>query len=140
MTYAAKPQVLLRAESSFCLRKICIKIAQSRIFENFIMLCILLNTLVMALVWSDQPIWLFQATEILNYSFNAIFTVEAIIKIVALKKAYFRDLWNLFDFSIIMLTMIILILKASDVPLEFASFGPTILRALRIGRILRLIK
>ena len=55
MTYTAKPITLLKAESTFCLRIVCIKIAQSRAFENFIMLCIILNTVVMALVWFDEP-------------------------------------------------------------------------------------
>jgi len=34
---------------------VCVKVAQSRAFENFIMACILLNTVVMALIWFDEP-------------------------------------------------------------------------------------
>ena len=55
MTYHAKPKLLLNHDSHNCLRNTCIKIAKSSIFENFIMFCILLNTLVMALVWFDEP-------------------------------------------------------------------------------------
>lgn len=58
MTYQAKPKLLLRQNSQNFLRSLCIKIAKSNIFENFIMFCILLNTLVMALVWFDEPKWL----------------------------------------------------------------------------------
>ena len=58
MTYQAKPKLLLRQNSENCLRSFCIKIAKSNIFENFIMFCILFNTLVMALVWFDEPKWL----------------------------------------------------------------------------------
>ena len=103
------------------------------------MLCILLNTIVMALVWFDEAEILHDIAEILNYSFTSIFTLEAIIKIGALKKAYFRDAWNIFDFTIVMLTLCVLTLKMAQVPVDVGA-GPTILRALRIGRILRLIK
>ena len=68
-----------------------------------------------------------------------IFSLEAFIKIIALKKAYFRDSWNIFDFTIVFFTSVILILKFAQFPVQFGS-GPTILRVLRIGRILRLIK
>ena len=68
-----------------------------------------------------------------------IFTAEAVIKIIALKALYFRDSWNIFDFSIVSITLIMLVLKILNVEIPFGN-GPTILRALRIGRILRLIK
>ena len=50
------------------------------------MACIMLNTVVMALIWFDEPKELPQVIEVLNYVFMTIFTVEAIIKIIALKK------------------------------------------------------
>ena len=68
-----------------------------------------------------------------------IFTLEAIIKIIAMKKLYFKDPWNIFDFTIVISTLVVLILKALHVNIPFGN-GPLILRALRIGRILRLIK
>ena len=54
-----------------------------------------------------------KVTEFMNYSFMGIFTLEAIIKIVAFKKSYFRDPWNIFDFTIVILTLSILILKVA---------------------------
>ena len=125
--------------ASNCIRYVCLKIAKYRHFDNFIMFCILANTLVMAMVWFDEPDGKEFVLEILNYVFSAIFTIEAIIKLIALKKVYFNDSWNIFDFTIVVLTLVILILKFTKVPIEFGA-GPTVLRALRIGRILRLIK
>ena len=61
--------------------------------------CIMLNTLIMTLVWFDEPEGKNIVLEILNYVFSAIFTIEAIIKLIAFKKAYFHDSWNIFDFS-----------------------------------------
>ena len=65
--------------------------------------------------------------------------MEAIIKLIALRKTYFEDSWNVFDFTIVVVTLIMLILKLFSIKVPFGN-GPTILRALRIGRILRLIK
>ena len=55
--------------------------------------------------------------EILNFTFTVIFAIEAIIKITALKKAYFKDNWNLFDFSIVVLAILIF------VPTSLGLFG-----------------
>ena len=55
MTYAVKPQPSIKAKPGAFIRAFCIKIAKSRAFENFIMTCILLNTVVMAFVWFDEP-------------------------------------------------------------------------------------
>ena len=75
----------------------------------------------------------------LNYFFMTIFTLEAIIKLIAFKKYYFHDSWNIFDFTIVAFTLVMLFLQLVDIKVPFGN-GPTILRALRIGRILRLIK
>lgn len=73
-----------------------------------------------------------------NLVFNFVFTAEAIIKIIALKTSYFYEAWNTFDFSIVSLTYIFLFLEWTGI---LSGFGQTttILRALRIGRVLRLI-
>ena len=55
--------------------------------------------------------------EILNYVFMGIFTLEAIIKIIALRKQYFKDSWNIFDFIIVAFTLLILILKVASIPI-----------------------
>lgn len=44
-----------------------------------------------------------------------IFTLEAIIKIVALRLAYFSDSWNKFDFTIVVLTLLILLMRVFTV-------------------------
>lgn len=69
----------------------------------------------------------------------SIFTIEAIVKIIAQKKEYFRDNWNVFDFVVVVGTIIILTLNWVGVGDSIAIAG-TILRTLRIGRVFRLIK
>ena len=139
MTYDAKPIIQLQRNSRYALRNFCIQIQQSHHFDNFIMFCILLNTIIMALIWFDQPKELPSVIEIFNYVFMFVFTIEMIIKIIALQLIYFREGWNKFDFLIVMVTLIMLLLKMLSIEIPFGN-GPTILRALRIGRILRLLK
>ena len=50
-----------------------------------------------------------QLLESFNIVFMLIFFVEAIIRITAQKKAYFYDRWNLFDFIIIVLSVLFMI-------------------------------
>jgi len=65
----------------------------------------------MALVWFDETKTMKEAIEIINYTFAAIFTIEAIIKIIAFKAQYFHESWNIFDFTIVAVTGIFLGLK-----------------------------
>ena len=67
-----------------------------------------------------------------------IFALEALIKIIALKMTYFNDAWNKFDFTIIFLSVSILI------PISFGYFkqyqGLTMaVRVLRVARMFRLV-
>ena len=114
------------------------KIAQNKWFDGFILFCIILNTVVLAMRWYQMGTTIQFINNILNYVFAAIFTLEAIIKITAFGTLYFSDSWNLFDFVIVIGTAIAIILSAAI----SISIGPqtSILRAFRIGRVFRLIK
>lgn len=68
-----------------------------------------------------------------------IFTIEAILKIIAQRCDYFKDSWNLFDFIVVVGTIVILTIAWAGVGKDLEILG-TILRTLRIGRVFRLIK
>lgn len=91
---------------------------------------ILLNAIVIGLETSDQlmanyGVWL----KAIDRLFLAIFVAEAAAKIICLgPKRYFRDGWNLFDFSIVLASLI----PATG---QFA----TLARLARILRVLRLV-
>ncbi|NXO08536.1 SCN5A protein, partial [Oriolus oriolus] len=75
----------------------------------------------------------------INYFFVAVFTAECVIKILALRQYYFGSGWNVFDFGVVVLSIVSL--GVSEVFRSF--FSPTVLRTLRlarIGRILRIIR
>lgn len=77
----------------------------------------------------------------LNIAFTVIFVIEAVIKIVGLRLHYFRRAWNVFDFVIVLLSIMGIIFESAS--LEGMFISPTLLRVVRvfrIGRVLRLVK
>ena len=140
IVYSAKP---LPKEEEFStgneMQDKAIKFSKGNKFEVFIMGCILANTVVLACHWINMSSTAVTVISVLNLIFNGIFTVEAIIKIYALRCDYFKDGWNIYDFSIVVATYSFLILESTGV---FAGLGSTttILRALRVGRIVRLVR
>merc|ERR1711988_844241 len=107
-------------------------------FGVFIMSCIVLNTIIMAMTFFGMDLDYETALENINYVFAGIFTIEAIIKILGLKVHYFYDNWNVFDFAIVVGTIIgIILLLAANVGLGSVT---TLVRTFRVGRIMRLIQ
>ena len=41
-----------------------------------------------------------------NFVFTGIFLLEAIVKIIALKLCYFKKAWNVFDFIIVVSSLV----------------------------------
>lgn len=63
------------------------------------------------LVWYEQPLNIANVIELLNHLFFSIFVFEAIFKIIALRQIYFLNNWNIFDFSIVALTLLMTFLE-----------------------------
>lgn len=116
-----------------------ISFVKSNVFEIFIMVCILINTIVLACHWLNMSSTAVTVIYWLNMSFNFIFTIEAIVKIYALRCSYFKDGWNIYDFFIVASTYGFLILEVTGL-LTGVGSTTTILRALRVGRIVRLVR
>jgi hypothetical protein len=139
MGYSAKPKVKVNpTEDKSCLRNAVIRLVMHKFFETFIMCCILGNTLVLMITWYGQDPIVGRITDYINYVFMAIFTLEAVLKIFAMHTAYFKDSWNNFDFVVVVTTIVILIIGFFNVG-NFA-IQATILRSLRIGRLLRIMR
>jgi hypothetical protein len=114
------------------LAKYCFVVCQSSVFENFILGCIMLNTFLLS--WNGFALeqQKRETIEVANSIFGYIFTVEAVIKLIALRQSYFNDSWNIFDFSIVIGTWL-----GRLVNLDGAA---SIVRTFRVARIMRIIK
>jgi len=117
----------------FFLRKAAFVAAYHPRFESFIIACILLNAVFMASYHEGQSMWYSDTQRAANVFFAWIFLLELTLKMIALfPRRFFAESWNRFDFIIVM---------ASIPDLAGADFlGTTVLRVIRLGRVLRLFK
>lgn len=113
-------------------------IASSNLFDNFIFFCILLNTGCMMATWYDQPADISGALDWANVGFNIIYTFESGFKIIAFGCDFFKDGWNVFDFSIVISGWLGFI--AERIPGLSIGSILTLFRAFRICRIFKIIK
>lgn len=71
-----------------------------------IMLFIALNMIIMSLDQYKQPPLYNLVLERLNLLFIVIFTAECFLKIFALRWHYFKEPWNVFDFVVVILSIL----------------------------------
>ena len=121
------------------LRSYCYDICQHDYFEYFILACIVLNTIVLAIYGVGIPEIILNLTEYANFAFSVIFLFEAIFKLMAYGNRYFKDYWNIFDFVIVIGSLVFIVLKYGF-GIILLSSATQVLRALRIGRLFKLFR
>jgi len=82
-------------------QRLLFELVTNQKFDIFIMIVILLNMMTMAIEHYDQPQQLEDVLFIINQIFITIFTLECAMKIIALRQYYFREPWNIFDFVVV---------------------------------------
>ena len=88
--------------------------------------------------WYNEPDALAPNLETINLVFNIIYTIEFIIKLIALGYTYFSDGWNNFDLIIVFSAWLGMIINS--IPgLDIGSLT-TVIRSFRISRIFKIIK
>ena len=117
--------------------------ADSSFLDNFIMGCIVLNMITMALNYDTSDPKYDLALTYVNYIFTGIFIVECIIKLLAYGISYFHSGWNRFDFFAVVASIADLVIQNIDgIDAKFLKSFQIIrvLRVLRVTRVLRLVK
>ncbi len=110
------------------LREKARRFTESNGFQRFILVVIAVNAVVLGLETSADLMGEMGSLLVtLDHIALTIFVVEILIKLFAHRLAYFRDPWNLFDFTIV------------SIALLPANEGLGVLRALRVLRAFRLI-
>lgn len=113
-----------------------LKIVESEIFFLSINTIILLNTLTLAMEYDGMSDSYATALERTNLAFTAVFMLEMILKITAFGVVlYVQDRMNWLDAAIVIISAIELGLNSGDGKSRF-----TVLRALRVFRILKLVR
>lgn len=114
-----------------------------RLFLNdiFLMIIISVNALIIFLQGFFSVISpVGQFLEMLDHVFTALFILEALVKIQSFgTKGYFKDSWNVFDFSLVLIALPSLVVLFT--PLEMVSLDFLLtLRILRVFKFFRVLK
>ncbi|XP_076351266.1 muscle calcium channel subunit alpha-1-like isoform X2 [Tachypleus tridentatus] len=108
----------------------------SQYFEYAIFICIMINTLSLAMKYHNQPQGYTMALDILNQIFTAAFALEFVLKVMAFGfKNYFGDPWNVFDFIIVLGSYIDILVSELNPGTNIISIN-----FFRLFRVMRLIK
>uniref|UniRef100_A0A7N9AXJ4 Voltage-dependent L-type calcium channel subunit alpha n=1 Tax=Mastacembelus armatus TaxID=205130 RepID=A0A7N9AXJ4_9TELE len=130
-------------------------IVTSCYFEYLMFFLIMLNTLCLGMQHCNQSDHVTKLSDTLNLIFTVLFTVEMILKLMAFKaRGYFGDPWNVFDFIIVVGSVVDVILSEVDAALassgglyclhgcaaaENASVSITFFRLFRVMRLVKLL-
>uniref|UniRef100_A0A8C6NPN2 Voltage-dependent L-type calcium channel subunit alpha n=1 Tax=Nothobranchius furzeri TaxID=105023 RepID=A0A8C6NPN2_NOTFU len=124
-------------------------IVTSCYFEYLMFFLIMLNTLCLGMQHCNQSDHVTKLSDTLNLIFTVLFTVEMILKLMAFKvRGYFGDPWNVFDFIIVIGSVVDVILSEVDVSQlllfhpqasENASVSITFFRLFRVMRLVKLL-
>ena len=99
-------------------------------FDRLIFAAIIINTCSVAIEYHGQPQWLTDVLEYTNWMFVVIFTIEIVLKIIALGfVSYAKSVFNLFDAMIVIVSWV-----------EIFSSSTSGLSVLRTFRLLRVVK
>lgn len=134
-----KPQKPVpRPENKF--QALVFDLVTTQVFDIFIMVLICLNMVTMMVETDEQSHEKDVILYWVNLVFIVFFTTECMLKIIALRHYYFAVGWNIFDFVVVILSIVGLLL--ADI-IEKYFVSPTLFRVIRlarIGRVLRLIR
>jgi voltage-gated sodium channel len=110
----------------------CRRIADSGVFQGFILVVILLNAITLGIQTYDISSGLESALTFVDEAFLGIFVVEIVIRVTAFGRRpqdFFRDGWNVFDFVVIAIAFVPGIRSSS-----------TLLRLARLARVVRIVR
>ena len=123
-------------------RAACATLAANPTFDKVIITCILVGALTMACQTPlmDPNMGIVTFFKVLDYVFAFIFLVECVAKVVAFgfllngPGSYLRDNWNILDFVIVVVSILMLI---GDVAGDALPFDVKVFRVLRVARVFR---
>ncbi|CAH1264655.1 CACNA1C [Branchiostoma lanceolatum] len=111
-------------------------VVNSQTFEYTMFILIMLNTVSLAMKHYGQSETYEYALDFMNLIFTALFTLEAMLKLMGFgPKYYFKDAWNTFDFLIVVGSLVDIIVSYMNPGAEVPSIN-----FFRLFRVMRLIK
>uniref|UniRef100_A0AAY4E487 Voltage-dependent L-type calcium channel subunit alpha n=1 Tax=Denticeps clupeoides TaxID=299321 RepID=A0AAY4E487_9TELE len=116
-------------------------IINSTAFEYIMFVLILLNTVTLAVQHYEQSKTFSYIMDILNMVFTGLFTVEMMLKLMALRlRNYFVDAWNSFDALIVVGSVVDIVVTEFSVSLSSEDSSRVSITFFRLFRVMRLVK
>uniref|UniRef100_A0A8C4QAD1 Voltage-dependent L-type calcium channel subunit alpha n=1 Tax=Eptatretus burgeri TaxID=7764 RepID=A0A8C4QAD1_EPTBU len=127
-------------------------VVNSTAFEYIMFVLIMLNTICLGMQHYKQAEVFNSVMDLLNMVFTAVFTLEMLLKIIAFKpRGYFSDAWNVFDFLIVIGSIIDVVLSEINVSIgctmasrhlsseDSSRISITFFRLFRVMRLVKLL-
>ncbi|KAK1898671.1 Voltage-dependent L-type calcium channel subunit alpha-1D [Dissostichus eleginoides] len=115
-------------------------IINSSVFEYVMFLLILLNTVTLAVQHYEQSKNFSHVMDILNMVFTGLFTVEMLLKLLALRlRHYFMDAWNSFDALIVVGSVVDIVVTEFSSGEDSSRVSITFFRLFRVMRLVKLL-
>ncbi|XP_069797369.1 voltage-dependent L-type calcium channel subunit alpha-1S-like isoform X2 [Narcine bancroftii] len=115
-------------------------VVTSSYFEYLMFALILLNTICLGMQHYEQSEEMNQLSDMLNVVFTGLFALEMVFKLFAFKaKGYFGDPWNVFDFLIVIGSIIDVILSEVDESEDSSRISISFFRLFRVMRLIKLL-
>ncbi|CAL8260249.1 unnamed protein product, partial [Gadus morhua 'NCC'] len=115
-------------------------IINSTCFEYVMFVLILLNTVTLAIQHYEQSKGFSHIMDILNMVFTGLFTVEMLLKLLALRlRHYFMDAWNSFDALIVVGSVVDIVVTEFSSGEDSSRVSITFFRLFRVMRLVKLL-
>uniref|UniRef100_H3D9J5 Calcium channel, voltage-dependent, L type, alpha 1F subunit n=1 Tax=Tetraodon nigroviridis TaxID=99883 RepID=H3D9J5_TETNG len=109
-------------------------------FEYVMFVLILLNTVTLAIQHYEQSKTFSHVMDILNMVFTGLFTVEMLLKLLALRpRHYFVDAWNSFDALIVVGSVVDIVVTEFSSGEDSSRVSITFFRLFRVMRLVKLL-
>ncbi|KAM7411125.1 hypothetical protein PAMA_021215 [Pampus argenteus] len=109
-------------------------------FEYVMFVLILLNTVTLAVQHYEQSKTFSHIMDILNMVFTGLFTVEMLLKLLALRlRHYFIDAWNSFDALIVVGSVVDIVVTEFSSGEDSSRVSITFFRLFRVMRLVKLL-
>ena len=107
------------------------EIVESKLFNNFILVVIIINSLSIGIETYDIDAQAHSALAMFDKVCLGIYILEIAMKLITYKGKFFKEGWNIFDFTIVALCLI---------PTNLFPFPPAVVRMIRIFRVFRMLR
>ncbi|XP_043991293.1 calcium channel, voltage-dependent, L type, alpha 1F subunit [Gambusia affinis] len=109
-------------------------------FEYVMFVLILLNTVTLAVQHYEQTKTFSDVMDILNMVFTGLFTIEMLLKLLALRlRHYFVDAWNSFDALIVVGSVVDIVVTEFSSGEDSSRVSITFFRLFRVMRLVKLL-